>query len=249
MRLRRLLLLVAVIFIIAPPLCWAHDLGVNGQLWSIAEPSLVLRMMERAATVDWKAEEKREVKDAKYQVRHMPEDGVPAAAKTTVHFVDPSVALTHSISAPVKEGDSYVWRVVYPAGTKVNPLKTGILPVTRMLFFDPADAGQTKFAYAAKAAYPDLLELVATGGNMVKLAKAIGQPVYYANPGLVHKFALTGVPALIGVGMGAHRYRVSVVQFGPKAVAGVGAAGKTIEASWYGDLPTSPHASPTRVSP
>lgn|GEM_PF-1350248 len=213
----------------------AHDLGVMGKVWPIADQDLLVQMAQAAAHVDWRAIQRRMLASARYRLRHMPDAGIPEARHTWTRYMDPSIVLRQDIEVPVRQADGrYTWRVLYPKGTKVNPLQTGIRPVTRMLFFDPRDPGQWAFARAAKRAFPDRLILVATSGDLPRMAKTIGQPVFYSVPKLAGRLGVTGVPALVGVGGGAHEFDLAVTTFGPKAVTDLAHVRERLQEAWDG---------------
>ncbi len=63
----------------------AHDLGVYGTVWPIAEQSLLVRMLEKAAHVNWKAVRHRLGHRADYQMHHFPQVTLRAAPLTVTH--------------------------------------------------------------------------------------------------------------------------------------------------------------------
>jgi conjugal transfer pilus assembly protein TraW len=236
----RVVLSGAVCLALALPVAQAHDLGVLGKVWPIAEPNILVQMAQAATHVDWTTIQRSMLAQARKHLRHMPDVGIPEAERTGTHYKNPSIVLQRDIRIPVRRGSRYVWRVLYPKGTRVNPLETGIRPVTRMLFFDPKDKGQWAFARAVKHAFPYHIILVATSGDLPSMAKRIGQPVFYSVPKLAPRLTVTGVPALVGVGNGTHEFDLAITTFSPKVVADLKHVREYIHAAWYGlPLPAS----------
>jgi conjugal transfer pilus assembly protein TraW len=225
---------VAVGLTLALSVAQAHDLGVFGKVWPIAEPDILVQMTQAATHVNWATIQRNMLAKARKHLHHMPDVGIPEAKHTETHYKNPSIVLQHDIRIPVRREGHYIWRVLYPKGTRINPLETGIRPVTRMLFFDPKDKGQWAFARAAKRAFPDRILLVATSGDLPGMAKRINQPVFYSVPKLAPRLTITGVPALVGVGSGAHEFDLAITTFGPKTVADFGHIREHIRAAWYG---------------
>jgi len=211
----------------------AHDLGTRGTTFPIAEPSLLVQIIEKLSAVDWKQKSAELLAKAKHGLHHYVQDGLTPALETVTRYIDPSVTLQKPISAPVKAPDGQsVWRVIDPAGTRFNPLDK-LKPVTRMLVFDPRVASQRAFAVAAMHDWPELIELVATGGDIKAVSKQIQRPLFYASTSFVQRFQLRHTPALIGVGKGPLDKRLAVTEFGP-AQATAKAAVAAVRAAWYG---------------
>lgn len=215
----------------------AHDLGVFGDAYPVAEQNLVEHFLEKMAKVDWKAKQEEIARSAQQKLRNMPELGYPQATKTQTTWIDPSLTLVKDITAPVKQPDgSYVWKVMYHKGERINPLKY-LHPQTLMLIFNPKDKAQKAFALAAKHAYPNNLMLLVTGGDITGLAQEIGQPVFYTTPIIAKKFDLKAVPALAGTGAGIHADYLAVTTFSPKDIADPSKAGAIIQRDWFGVEP------------
>lgn len=216
-----------------PVIASAHDLGTQGATFPIEEPSLLVQIIEKLAAVDWKQKSADLLASAKRGLHDYTQDGLTPARETVTRYIDPSITLKSPISAPVKTPDGKSdWKVIYPAGTRVNPLDK-LQPVTRMLVFDPRVPSQMAFALAAMHAWPDLIELVATGGDIKGVSKKIERPLFYANTAFVERFRLRHTPSLIGIGKGPLRKRLAITEFGP-VQATAKAAIAAVRAAWYG---------------
>lgn len=212
----------------------AHDLGVRGKLFPIKEESFLKMIVHRAAKANWKSVQNKLQKKAEWDVKHFPQQNLPDAKTTYTTYFSPGIILSHSIKAPVDTPTGYQWEVIYPKGTDVNPLRRGIEPVTRMLFFNENKPKQVTFMLNALKAYPYFIMPVALGGNIPKQARVIGRPMYYAYPTILQRFEITQVPALLGVGEGAYKYDMAVTYFGPKALKNPRLAGEEIHKAWFG---------------
>lgn len=234
----RALIAILILSALTPRLAMAHDLGVQGNAFDIQEQNLVLYFLQKVAKVDWHKKATNLQDNIHDRLKDMPDVGLPDATETKTHYIDPSIVLQSDISAPIRQSDgSWKWHIAYHKGERVNPLDR-VQPVTRMLFFNPRDEKQKAFALAAKAAYPNRLMLVVTGGDLEKISRQIGQPVFYALPFLVKKFELQSVPALAGVGTGTHYNRLAVTTFDAKSISQPDKAGLVVESAWYGIVNT-----------
>lgn len=212
----------------------AHDLGTQGKTFPIIEPNLEQVMMSRASRVDWRRTDQSMARQARHQLHHMTYAPLPATPRTRVQYYVPDVVLSHNIKAPVWTHGHYAWKVVARKGERVNPLAQGLRPVTRMLFFDPRSKAQLRFALAVQRAFPVLVQLVSTGGDVAGMAKQLHFPIYYAYPFIVKGFHVERTPTLVGIGAGPYVNAVSLAQFGPGVLAHLTNAVSVARAAWYG---------------
>jgi conjugal transfer pilus assembly protein TraW len=193
----------------------ATDLGVQGTTYLVAEIDLRQLIMESATRADVSAIQKKLKESAATFFDRLPAYGLPHATETATHWVDPSIVLTTDIRAPIKAQDgSYSWQVMYPKGTRVNPLET-ITPPDRMLFFDGTDSDQVDFVKKVLAAHPLDIMPVEVAGNPKTLSDSISRPVYYATTEMLSRFGILETPSLLGVGKGVHAYNLAVTAFAP----------------------------------
>lgn len=211
---------------------WAHDLGVQGQLWPIQEVDLRELITEQVAKVNWDAINAQMVQSVKTFFDDLPQYGLPLAQTTKTVWVDPSIILNKPIVLPVKDADgNYAWRQEYPAGTKVNPLDY-VTPISRMLFFSGNDPEQVAFVKAVLRAHPNNVMPVETDGNPTVLSKAIQRPVFYASTPLLTRFGIQKIPSLLGAGRGEYSHYLAVTQMAPPYSV------ETVDAAWYGLVPS-----------
>jgi conjugal transfer pilus assembly protein TraW len=87
-------------------------------------------------------------------------------------------------------------RVLYPAGTRVNPLMYGGLS-HRYIFIDARELAQVDFALGEVKARPgDAIILVA--GDWVSVSKRLGSQAYYDQGGaMTRRFQLSKTPSIV----------------------------------------------------
>lgn len=202
--------LIAIILIVSASPCFAADLGVQGAVYPIVEPDMRSRMMRDAAKVDWTKLEKERNKSTDSYFSRIAPYALPYAVKTQTQWIEPSLELAADLKTLVKKPDGSVeWQVLYPKGTRVNPLEK-LRPAERMLFFDGRDPEQVAFVKEAIRQEPRLITPVLTAGDPAELGKLWSRPVFYANQTLIAKFQIQSTPALVGVGEGARANYLAV---------------------------------------
>lgn len=172
----------------------AQHLGVHGSLWEIQEEDAVGYIKRRVGdlvkdgTVGKMQEEgAAKIKDAILHQKPIP--GYSNVAKAQIRYFDPSVTLGKDIM-------DASGRVLYPAGTRVNPLMYGGLS-KRIIFIDAREAAQVDFALAEVKSHPrDAIILIA--GDWVEVSKRLGSQAYYDQSGAMTKrFMLNKVPSIV----------------------------------------------------
>lgn len=188
---RKLLFILSLL--IAAPVMGQH-LGVHGNLWEIDEEDAVAYIRRRVGelqkdgTVD-KMQRSNAEKIKHAMLNPKPVAGISAATKDSVRFFDPSVVT----SKPIVDSKG---RVLFPAGTRVNPLMYGGLS-SRLIFIDARDESQVKFALGEVKKNPrDSIILV--GGSWVDVSKKLGSQAYFDQAGeMSRRFQLARVPSII----------------------------------------------------
>ena len=174
---------------------YAHDLGIYGETQEIAEKDIRSVIYSQAKTLSFQKLE-RELQNNLYRQaqeigEHLPKTYLPEARVNQIIFINPSIKLKHNIS--------YHGKVFYPKNTWINPLSK-IRPISHLLFFNPESRAQKKWAIKALKLNPAELVLIATQGNPVKLSTELNYPVYYAFPGILHRFHVQATPTLVKPG-------------------------------------------------
>lgn len=156
------------------------DLGVYGPTEQIGEKSMLELIYERIAKVDWRA------KASEISERALRYDGfdIPTSKEDNSYYIDPSIVLADDI----KDESG---KVVFPAGTTVNPVD--VIPLTgRYIFINGDDPAQVKFALA-----DDYRMMILVKGNVKKLMKGQTKRFFIANDMLIKKYAISAVPSII----------------------------------------------------
>lgn len=173
----------------------AHDLGVIGPVYRIAEPSLLEVILARLRDAEASGVLSRLQQDAQARAKHQIEQ--PAAivklTKTTKarsFYYDPSVVVPYAIL----DADG---KLIVPPGTTVNPLDTVSLSQA-LLFIDARDTAQVKHASGILDERGGKLKVILTGGSYLDLMRRWKRPVFFDQQGtLTEKLGIRHVPALV----------------------------------------------------
>ena len=173
----------------------AGHLGVIGPVYPIAEQNFLEfirnRLLEKSRSGELQRLQDEARNRAVQSVLHpsVPSQPLRAVTARTFYF-DPTFVLQHNIFD--ESG-----KVIFPAGTKANPLS--ITPLSRrLLFFDATDAQQVKGAKSLVDQYGVGVKPILVGGSYIELMKSWKQAVYFDQHSLlVRKLGITHVPALV----------------------------------------------------
>ncbi len=173
----------------------AEDLGVVGKTYEIAERDLIEVMKERFRRLEQtgemrKLEERYKAKVVEAIERPRPIPSITATQTARTYFVDPTWTLDRNV---VDEKG----QVLFPAGTRVNPLDYAPLTQT-LLFFDQRERSQVAFAKRFLSESKSRVKPILVGGEPLKLMRQWKREVFYDQGGVLsRKFLLKQVPALI----------------------------------------------------
>ncbi|MES9859957.1 MAG: type-F conjugative transfer system protein TraW, partial [Candidatus Thiodiazotropha sp. 4PDIVS1] len=171
-----------------------YDLGVVGQTYEIAEPDMLqsfYNKLRKAEAEGKMAEVEEDMKQRFIDHANRPKGiALPRAETHRVRYYDPSTVLSQDIVD--HEGN-----VLWPAGTKVNPLEY-IAMSQQWLFFDGNDPEQAAWARDYLQRYPNQVRPILVQGAVLALAKAWDTRLYFDQHGsYVKKFGIKAVPTLI----------------------------------------------------
>ncbi|MEI7996375.1 MAG: type-F conjugative transfer system protein TraW [Methylococcaceae bacterium] len=188
----RLLGIVLLVFPFASPAS-GKSLGVHGTLYEIQEEDTVdylkrrMKGFQEDGTI---ARKQKEAQDIVKKRVFFPEPiaGISTATENKTFWHDPTVIT----DKPITDGKG---RILFPAGTKVNPLAySGVS--SRYIFIDGRDQSQVEFALSKRQNVKD--RIVLTAGSWVALAKKVGFAIYYDQTGYLTKhFNIKHVPAVL----------------------------------------------------
>lgn len=172
----------------------ARDLGVVGPVYPITEQGMLQTIEQRLKALEKSGELTQIEEDAKARYKAYVDrpEGVhlPRAEKSRTYFVDPSITVPYDI----KDDKG---RIIYPAGTTVNPLDQISLS-KQLLFFDGDDPDQVEWARSIVENDPLHVKPILTNGPIMDLMKGWKIRLYFDQRGqLVDQFGIHAVPATI----------------------------------------------------
>lgn len=174
---------------------WALDLGVHGPVFQIDEPDFLVAIEQQMqAKIDggqWDAMvEEARVRVAENARTPRPVEGLELATENRSRMFDPSITLTE----PITDHQS---RVLFPAGTRVNPLESVSLKEA-LLLFDGRDSKQVALAERLMEQSDVPVKPILVAGSWSTLSEAWERQVYFDQYGVIcERFQITHVPALI----------------------------------------------------
>jgi conjugal transfer pilus assembly protein TraW len=172
----------------------AHDLGVIGPVYPIAESSLlevILAKLRDAEASGVLARLQRDAQTrAKHQIEQPPAVKLTKTAKARSFYYDPSIVVPYAIL----DADG---KLLVPPGTMVNPLDTVSLSQA-LLFIDARDTAQVKRASGILDERGGKVKVILTGGSYLDLMRRWKRPVFFDQQGtLTDKLGIRHVPALV----------------------------------------------------
>lgn len=173
----------------------AEDLGTIGTTYDIAERDLIevikgkLRNMEQTSEIARLHEDyKRRVIDGIERPKPVP--GIKSTETARTFYIDPTFTLDRNIQ------DEH-GRIIYPAGTKVNPFDYDRMTKV-LLFFDGSSKEQVEFAKRFMAESKLAVKPILVAGEPLKLMREWKREVFYDQGGaLTRRFSITQAPAVV----------------------------------------------------
>jgi len=175
---------------------FAKDFGNRGANYPVAEESILLSLQRKFAELDLKKEEERMRSIAEERVRNpAPVSGIIPAKETREFWHDPTYILTEDAVLPCG-------RVLYKAGTRVNPLD--YMDLDRRLFFiDGREEKQLEWLKdqlllgSSSGAKKIEDRIILVGGSPPEVQDKLGFEVYFDQGGeLTTRFGIRGSPAV-----------------------------------------------------
>lgn len=184
----------AVVFATGSALAAAQSLGIHGKVYDIQEEDAVGYIKRRIAGWQEDGTIKQKQEEAQKRVRETilhpkPIPGITTATSNNTFYWDPTFILNKHLT-------DAKGRIIFPAGTKINPLAYGGLS-KRLVFIDARDASQVEFAIQGKKLHQND-KIICTGGSWVELAKKLNEQIFYDQSGyLTRRFGIKHVPAVV----------------------------------------------------
>ncbi len=175
---------------------FAKDFGNRGANYPVAEESILLSLQKKFAELDLKKEGERMRSIAEERVRNpAPVSGVIPAKETREFWHDPTYILTEDAVLPCG-------RVLYKAGTAVNPLDYMNLD-RRLFFIDGREEKQVEWLKGQllpdSSSFDKKIEdrIILVGGSPPEIQDKLGFEVYFDQGGeLTTRFGIRGSPAV-----------------------------------------------------
>ena len=175
---------------------FAKDFGNRGANYPVAEESILLMIQRKLGALDLKKEEERMRRITEERIRNpISVSGVIPAKETREFWHDPTYILTEDAVLPCG-------RVLYKAGTRVNPLDYMNLD-RRLFFIDGREEKQVEWLKSRllpdSSSGENKIEdrIILVGGSPVELQDKLGFEVYFDQAGeLTTRFGIKGSPAL-----------------------------------------------------
>ena len=175
---------------------FAKDFGNRGANYPVAEESILVSLQRKFAELDLKKEEERMRSIAEERVRNpAPVSGIIPAKETREFWHDPTYILTEDAVLPCG-------RVLYKAGTRVNPLDYMYLD-RRLFFIDGREEKQVEWLKgqllpdSSSGAKKIEDRIILVGGSPPEIQDKLGFEVYFDQGGeLTTRFGIRGSPAV-----------------------------------------------------
>ena len=189
---------MAIVLYISTPsnIVFAKDFGNRGANYPVAEESILLSLQKKFAELDLKKEGERMRSIAEERVRNpAPVSGIMPAKETREFWHDPTYILTEDAVLPCG-------RVLYKAGTRVNPLDYMNLD-RRLFFIDGREEKQVEWLRGQllpdNSSFDQKIEdrIILVGGSPPEIQDKLGFEVYFDQGGeLTTRFGIRGSPAV-----------------------------------------------------
>ena len=191
----RLLSIVMTLACLAAMPCHAIDLGKVGPVYAITEPDFLVEIkaivQSKVDSGEWAKIQRDMVRDSVKAMEHPAPVGTFAIAREAkTWYYDPTTILTKDILDAQGQ-------VLYPAGTRVNPLDV-VTVGTALFFFDADDPLQVKTLEQTLTRLHGQIKPVAVAGSYLALARKLDRTIYFDQAAVyTKKLGIDVVPALV----------------------------------------------------
>jgi conjugal transfer pilus assembly protein TraW len=177
---------------------FAVDLEKRGMTFGVKEEGFVAMMIRKLKNLDLEKENEKMQALARNRVENpVAVDGIKPATKDRSFYYDPTYTLEEDVVLPCG-------KVLYKAGTKVNPLDHMDLE-RRIIFVDDRESKQINWLKEILNEKNKDVEhnqkaedrIILVGGSVLKVQEQIGEQVYFDQMGeLTTKFGIKASPAI-----------------------------------------------------
>lgn len=184
---------VLLVLLIACSSCYARDLGVIGKTYEIAEEDLIQVMKNRVLEKQKNGELEKEMnefrKRAENKIKRPKGVKLPKANIYTIK----SLSLVYRLPNSIVDANG---RVLYQAGTTVNPLQIKTLS-KEICFFDGDDQKQVEWVLKTCGENP-LNKMIMTSGDFIELSNKYQRRFYFDQNGVfVNRLDIEQLPARV----------------------------------------------------
>lgn len=211
---------LSLLLLAAPTFSFAVDFGVQGNVWSIAEPDIRKTIIKDVMKVDWEQKNKELTDQSKKFLSQLPKRNFGYPESKTTTLVDVSVKLSQDIKVPVKNSQGgYSWNYLARKGDSVNPLVNQNLGML-LVFFNGADSAQVKLLEELLKIEPLLIMPIEAGaGDLNVTSKGFNRPIFYAPDYMINQFKISYLPTIAFQGLGEQATLIKTVSFPQGVVA------------------------------
>lgn len=176
----------------------AKDLGNWGNTWPITEKDIRMVIMENIADVNWEPVNAQLKSSAENFIKNLPKRELGTVDKTITKTLDLTVALPQDFVIPVlnENTDEYEYKVLYPKGTKINPIKY-VDMTQNIVWFNAQDKEEAEFVKALARKYGGQLIFINVSGSMEDMMRELNMPIFFAEPAHLERFKITATPTLM----------------------------------------------------
>lgn len=210
----KLLTKISLLLLTFPSIAGAMDLGVQGNIWPIAEPDIRKTIIKEVMKVDWDQKNKELTGQSKKFISQLPKRSFGYSERKITNLIDVSVRLSQDIKVPVKTTQGgYSWNYLARKGDVVNPLANQRLGVL-LFFFDGADERQVKLLEELLKVEPLLIMPIEAGaGDLNVTSKGFGRPIFYAPEHMINQFRISYLPTIAFQGLGDSATLIKTISF------------------------------------
>lgn len=216
----KLLTKISLLLLTLPSIAGAMDLGVQGNIWTIAEPDIRKTIIKEVMKVDWEQKNKELTDQSKKFLSELPKRSFSYPERKLTNLIDVSVKLSQDIKVPVKNSQGgYSWNYLARKGDTVNPLANQRLGML-LFFFNGADERQVKLLENLLKIEPLLVMPIEAGaGDLNVTSKGFNRPIFYAPDYMINQFKINYLPTIAFQGLGEQSTLIKTISFPEGVVA------------------------------
>lgn len=170
---------------------YAKNFGVYGELWPLAETSLLKLIESKAAGLDTDDLASKWQNKARLYADHPKPLSIKRATQSKSHHYTPLASSSRDVT-------DVSGRIIVAQGMSVNVLR--LLPDfnPELVFFNADDKAEILWALKMQKKLSPNARFILTGGSLSEAEALFKSPVYFDQKGVIcKKFAITQMPAFV----------------------------------------------------